>query len=85
MEGEAEDFAAILYAEPGALGLISNIVAALMIATENCLDPPFSSAALVLSGNSNTCPGLQDVCVCGGGYLGTGMRSVVGYEVVEAS
>ncbi|XP_059143895.1 uncharacterized protein LOC131931204 isoform X2 [Physella acuta] len=50
MEGEAEDFAAILYAEPGALGLISNIVAALMIATENCLDPPFSSAALVLSG-----------------------------------
>ncbi|KAK6990839.1 YrdC domain-containing protein mitochondrial [Biomphalaria glabrata] len=50
MEGEAEDFAAILYAEPGALGLISNIVAALMIATENCLDPPFSSTALTLSG-----------------------------------
>ncbi|CAL1546488.1 unnamed protein product [Lymnaea stagnalis] len=50
MEGEAEDFAAILYAEPGALGLISNIVAALMIATENCLDPPFSATALTLSG-----------------------------------
>ncbi|KAH9523556.1 hypothetical protein Btru_040337 [Bulinus truncatus] len=50
MEGEAEDFAAILYAEPGALGLISNIVAALLIATENCLDPPFSTTALTLSG-----------------------------------
>ncbi|GFO03330.1 yrdc domain-containing protein, mitochondrial [Plakobranchus ocellatus] len=47
---DAEDFAAILYAEPGALGLIANIVAALMIATENMLDLPFSTAAVTLSG-----------------------------------
>lgn len=53
MEGgdsQAADFAAILYAEPGALGLISNIVAALLIATENCLEPPFSAASLTMSG-----------------------------------
>ena len=50
LEAQAEDFAAIVYAEPGALGLIANIVAALMIATENMLDPPFSAAAVTLSG-----------------------------------
>ncbi|RUS82592.1 hypothetical protein EGW08_009666 [Elysia chlorotica] len=49
LEAQAEDFAAIVYAEPGALGLIANIVAALMIATENMLDPPFSAAAVTLS------------------------------------
>lgn len=55
MEGgdaQAEEFAAILYAEPGALGLISNIVAALLIATENCLEPPFTAAALTMSGQT---------------------------------
>ncbi|BFY99298.1 hypothetical protein BsWGS_02338 [Bradybaena similaris] len=49
-DSQAADFAAILYAEPGALGLISNIVAALLIATENCLEPPFSAASLTMSG-----------------------------------
>ncbi|CAG5129650.1 unnamed protein product [Candidula unifasciata] len=48
-DSQAEEFAAILYAEPGALGLISNIVAALLIATENCLEPPFSAASLTMS------------------------------------
>ncbi|KAL8590449.1 hypothetical protein ACOMHN_011662 [Nucella lapillus] len=50
LEPAPEDFAAILYAEPGALGLIANMVAALVVAVENMLWPPFSAVALNLAG-----------------------------------
>ncbi|XP_076441113.1 uncharacterized protein LOC143280362 [Babylonia areolata] len=50
LEPPPEDFAAILYAEPGALGLIGNLVAAMVVAVENMLWPPFSTVALCLAG-----------------------------------
>ena len=47
---ENEAFAAILYAEPGALGLIANIMAALVVAIENMLNGNESDVALTLAG-----------------------------------
>lgn len=49
-EGENEAFAAILYAEPGALGLIANIMAALVVAIGNMLSGNESTVALTLAG-----------------------------------
>lgn len=45
------DFAASVYAEPGALGLIANIMAGLLVAVENMLNPPFSPMAQSLAGD----------------------------------
>ncbi|KAK7489509.1 hypothetical protein BaRGS_00019308 [Batillaria attramentaria] len=50
LEPSPEDFAAILYAEPGALGLIANIMAGLVVAVENMLNPPFAPMSLSLAG-----------------------------------
>ncbi|GAB1605690.1 uncharacterized protein LOC115219664 [Argonauta hians] len=47
---ENEAFAAILYAEPGALGLIANIMAAIVVAVENILNESGSPPALILAG-----------------------------------
>ena len=54
LEGPPRDFAAILYAEPGALGLIANIMAGLVVAVENMLWPPFTPVALSLAGECFT-------------------------------
>ena len=43
-----QDFAAILYAEPGALGLIANIMAGLVVAVENMLWPPLHPSGTLL-------------------------------------
>lgn len=50
LEPSPEDFASILYAEPGALGLIANIMAGLTVAVENMLFPPFSTVSLAIAG-----------------------------------
>lgn len=50
LEPAPENFAAILYAEPGALGLIANIMAGLVVAVENMLWPPFTPVASSLAG-----------------------------------
>ncbi|XP_067677967.1 uncharacterized protein [Haliotis asinina] len=49
-EEKVEAFAAILYAEPGTLGLIANIMSALIVAVENMLNGPFSQPAMTLAG-----------------------------------
>ncbi|XP_025110285.1 uncharacterized protein LOC112573854 isoform X1 [Pomacea canaliculata] len=50
LEPPPVDFAASVYAEPGALGLIANIMAGLLVAVENMLNPPFSPMAQSLAG-----------------------------------
>ncbi|XP_050402019.1 uncharacterized protein LOC126818590 [Patella vulgata] len=50
LDAQPELFASVLYAEPGALGLIANIVAALIVAIENICEGPLTGTALVLAG-----------------------------------
>ncbi|ESO94487.1 hypothetical protein LOTGIDRAFT_118446 [Lottia gigantea] len=55
LEPQPELFASILYAEPGALGLLANIVAALIVAIENIYDGPFTHTAYILAVILCTC------------------------------
>ena len=48
LEGPPQDFAAILYAEPGALGLIANIMAGLVVAVENMPVAPLHPSGTLL-------------------------------------
>lgn len=58
--GRGDSFAAILYAEPGALGVIANIMSALVVAIENMLDGTPTTVALSLAGKLNR-PFLQRI------------------------
>ena len=49
---EPEEFAAVVYAEPGALALIANTICAVMVAIENMQEIPPTPSASVMSGRT---------------------------------
>lgn len=57
--GRGDSFAAILYAEPGALGLLTNVMAALLVAIVNMLTTESSPQAVIITGESFTINNFQ--------------------------
>ena len=81
LEAPPRDFAAILYAEPGALGLIANIMAGLVVAVENMLLPPFTPVALSLAGESQASSSVMSASLAGVSNPVICHRSVFGWCV----